>query len=249
MKLEIKFGSPNSYDYETLLDQFSGTKINSNSTSSIPLMQFWQKTEERLLMLFEEIGLTSNNPILCFEYPTKTQEGKGKSSMTDLMIINSNEKIAIEAKFTEYYKIKSNSGLIKNWKNKGNTENRIKVLGYWTSLIEKFSNGDLTNIDEIDYQFYHRTASACKDAKSAVVIYQLFYNNKTKDDLDLYKNKLKEYVKIINPNESLLFYIWEVKVLEKIEIQPGNNPFLEMKEHSVYEILESKISKVMNIKP
>lgn len=246
MKLEIKFGSPDPYDYDTLLDQFSGTKINSNETSSIPLVQFWQKTEEHLLKLFEEIGLSSDNTILCFEYPTKPQEGKGKSSMTDLMIINSNAKIAIEAKFTEYNKIKSNSGLIKSWKNKGNTENRIKVLGYWTSLIKRFSNGDLTNIDEIDYQFYHRTASACKDSKSAFVIYQLFYNNKTKDELEKYKNKLMEYVKLINPNESLHFYIWEVKVLQKNEIQLGNNPFLEMKEHSVYEILESKISKVTN---
>ena len=69
----------------------------------------------------------------------------------------------------------------------------------------------------------------------------------TKNDLIKYKKKLLEYVNVINPTDSLNFYIWEVKVLRKIEVQSNNNPFLEMKKNSVYDILESKISKVTTI--
>ncbi len=245
MKLEIKFGSPKPYDYDTLLDQFSGTKINSIRTSSVPLLEFWKDTEKKLELLFKEIGINGDNPLLCFEYPTKPQKGKGKSSMTDLMIINGKAKIAIEAKFTEYCKMKSD--LIEKWKKEGNTENRELVLGYWTSLIEKFSNGiNLESLNEIDYQFYHRTASACSETKSAIVIYQLFYDNKTKGELDVYKNKLYKYVRLINPKESLNFYIWEVEVKQQVLklSKPQNNPFIEMKNQKIYDISNSKISKI-----
>ena len=175
MQVEIRFGKPDSYDYDTILDQFSGTKINTIRTSSVPLVQFWKDTDLRLKELFSLIPLSSGRPILCFEYPT-TQEGKGKSSMTDLMILCDDSKIAIEAKFTEYAKMTSDP--IGQWGNDKNIENRKKVLDYWTDLIKPFSNGyDNESLQKISYQFYHRTASACKYSENAIVIYQLFYDN------------------------------------------------------------------------
>jgi hypothetical protein len=38
MQFGIRFGKPDSYDYDTILDQFSGTKINTIRTSSVPLV-------------------------------------------------------------------------------------------------------------------------------------------------------------------------------------------------------------------
>jgi hypothetical protein len=243
MQLEIRFGKPDSYDYDTILDQFSGIEINTIRTSSIPLVQFWKDTDSRLKELFSKIPLSSEKPVLCFEYPTKVGKGKGKSSMTDLMILCDNNKIAIEAKFTEYAKMKAE--LIGQWENKSDKENRKKVLDYWTDLIRPFSNGyDNESIQQVSYQFYHRTASACKDSENAKVIYQLFYDNDTFEYLESYKNLLRDYVKILNPNEKLSFYIWEIEVIQKITDNIIINPFYKMKNQNIYEFKKTSLNKI-----
>lgn len=245
MNLELRFGQPDSYDFETLLDQFSGTKINSYRTSSIPLVQFWKDTDNKLIELFSKLDLHSSNPTLCFEYPTKPQKGKGKSSMTDLMILNQDFKIAIEAKFTEYAKMKPDP--ISKWKKDGNRENRLKVLDYWTSLIEPFSNGyDNDSLQNISYQFYHRTASACNIEGKAFVVYQIFYDNDTYKFLESYKSKLTDYVRILNPNHKLKFYIWETEVVQKIKDDKKIDPFVEMKFQNIYEFIKSNLYEIKN---
>jgi hypothetical protein len=240
MNLELRFGQPTNYDFETILDQFSGTKINSFRTSSIPLVQFWKDTDKKLNELFDKLNLHADKVTLCFEYPTKPLIGVGKSSMTDLMILDQNLKIAIEAKFTEYKKMKADP--IKKWKTLGDKANRVKVLEYWTSLIKPFTNGiDDKTIEKISYQFYHRTASACKINGKAVVVYQVFYDPDTIDSLDNYKQKLFEYVTMINPNENLKFYIWEIEVVQRIFDDKKIDPFIEMKFRNVYDFTKSKI--------
>lgn len=246
-EFELRFGQPNSYDFDTILDQFSGTKINSLRTSSIPLVQFWKDTDKRLDHLFKKLDLECNTPILCFEYPTKPKEGKGKSSMTDLMILSNDFKIAIEAKFTEYKKIKSD--LIDNWIRSGkNEENRKKVLNYWTSLIKPFSNGyDDASLNQMSYQFYHRVASAChntNDTMTAFVVYQVFYDDETIGFLEEYKNKLRDYIKILNLNHRLRFYIWEIEVNQKIKADKKIDPFIEMKGRNVYDFEKSEILNI-----
>jgi hypothetical protein len=244
MNLELRFGQPNSYDFDTILDQFSGTKINSFRTSSIPLVQFWKETDSRLNELFGKIGLHSDKQILCFEYPTKPKEGIGKSSMTDLMILCDDFKIAIEAKFTEYEKMKPDP--IYKWKNNGdNIANKLKVLDYWTSLIRPFSNGfDNDSLQQISYQFYHRTASACKDSKRAFVVYQVFYDNETCGFLKDYNSKLKDYARVLNPNDKLSYYIWEIEVVQKIKDNKKKDPFGEMKFQNIYEIIKTDLYKI-----
>lgn len=244
MNIELRFGKPFPYDYDTILDQFSGTKTNSIRTSSIPLVQFWKQTDLRLNELFEVINVTFGKQILCFEYPTKPLEGKGKASMTDLMILCDNVKIAVEAKFTEYAKM--NSEPIDKWqKNTDNIPNREKVLAYWTSLIKPFSNGLDTNaIQKISYQFYHRTASACYRTERAIVVYQLFYDKETYKSFKVFKDKLKEYVITINPNEKLDFFIWEVEVIQKLQDNKGTDPFSLMKFQNVYEFLKTDLYKI-----
>ncbi len=240
---ELRFGQPNSYDFDTILDQFSGTKINSLRTSSIPLIQFWKDTDKRLDELFKKLEVEGLKPTLCFEYPTKPKEGKGKSSMTDLMILCNDFKIAIEAKFTEYKKSKAN--LINIWKRNGkNEENRKKILNYWASLIEPFSEGhDEVSLNQIEYQFYHRVASACYNTKeTAIVVYQIFYDDETVELVEEYRDKLKGYIKAINPNKRLKFYTWEIEVIQKIK--KTKDPFFEMKSRNVYEFMKSEIIKL-----
>lgn len=244
MSMELRFGLPYPYDFDTILDQFSGTKINSIRTSSVPLVQFWKEADLRLSELFSTIRVFSDKQVLCFEYPTKPQIGKGKASMTDLMILCDDFKIAIEAKFTEYKKMTRDP--INKWKIKtGNIANKQKVLQYWTSLIRPFSNGlDDSSSQKISYQFYHRTASACKETGKAIVIYQLFYDKDTIEYLEKFKNELRDYVKIINPNEKLNFYIWEIKVDQKNKDNKEIDPFTLMKFQNVYEFQETDLYKI-----
>ncbi len=239
MEIQLKFGSPGNYDFDLILDQFSGTKINSFRTSSVPLLQFWKDTDSRMQELLTIIDLTVNKSQLCFEYPTKPKEGIGKSSMTDLMILCDETKIAIEAKFTEYAKMKPDP--IKKWKVSVDDLNKGKVLGYWTKLISPFTNGfTIDSIQDISYQFYHRTASACKDSVKAIVIYQIFHDKETSGYLKKFKDQLEKYVKFLNPNEKLSFYIWEIEVEQIIKEDKINDPFTLMKYKNVYEIKGGK---------
>lgn len=244
MNAQLRFGHPRPYDFDTILDQFSGTKINSFRTSSVPLVQFWKETETRLIELYTQIGIVTEDIVLCFEYPTKPKLGKGKSSMTDLMILGDNYNIAIEAKFTEYSKMQSDQ--ISKWKFEGvSIENRENVLKYWVSLIEPFSNGlNSKSIENISYQFFHRTASACKSTDKAFVIYQLFYDAHTFKDLEKIKSELREDVLLLNPTEKLSFYIWEIEVEQRINETKDNDPFKQMKTREVYEILKTNLYKI-----
>ncbi len=243
MKIDIRFGQPTPYDYQTIIDQFSGTSYNTFRTSSIPLVQFWKNTKERLNELVDFIELNQTETTLCFEYPTKPKKGKGKASMTDLMIITRDTKVAIEAKFTEYEKGKPE--LIKEW-NKDSTDNKKLVLQYWKDLIDPFSNGiDDKALLNVEYQFFHRTASACKDTKRAIVVYQVFYDDETKEYLVAYIEKLQNYIKVLNPKENLNFYLWKIEAIQKVfKKKDTDNPFLIMKNRNVYEFGKTNLKQI-----
>ena len=248
MKIDLRFGKPSSYDYGTIIDQFSGTKINTPQTSSIPLVQFWRNTEAKLEELSNNININFQKLYFCFEYPTPSR-GKGKSSMTDLMIIDGDNKIAIEAKYTEYRKKKIRTKSIKQWINEKNTLNRIEVLNGWTEMIKPFSNYlDDSLIRDIEYQFYHRTASACFNSNNAVVIYQLFYDMESFADLEKYIDKLEYYVGLLNPKDNLNFYIWIVETNLIKDENEIDNPFLEMKSCNIYNFKNSEIISINHSK-
>lgn len=247
MKNQFFFGQPSSLEYDLVLDMFAGTKINSSRTSSIPLSQFWKDSDSKLSMLLckvsNNLGFVKDTS-LCFEYPTKPQLGKGKASMTDLMILCGSYKIAIEAKFTEYAKAR-HVQKIENWLRSGdNPENRKLVLDYWKSQIKNFSYGLLTeNMDDIDYQFFHRTASACHKTKNACVVYQVFYDDDTKKYVDDYIEELKKYVRLINPNEGLRYLVWKIETQQLIE-DKEKYPFELMKTQEVYRFGKNELFEI-----
>ena len=84
--------------------------VHSEETSSLPLVQFWQpegerqKPKEAARTLLTQCGLAPDDfcdAKFCFEYPVPVGKGRGKASMTDLMIITGRHAIAVEAKWTE----------------------------------------------------------------------------------------------------------------------------------------------------
>lgn len=186
----------------------------SAKTSSLPLVQFWKDDkdfESRVRNLCKacdntELILNNKNNLFYFEYPVSLPEnyGKGKASMTDLMIITGNNAIAVEAKFMEckdnYYK-----PLVKNWLNdvpKGSTneyqkkirENREKVIKGWLKYINDYNQLREDKVLSIPYQLVHRIASACKVAKdyniAPMVVYQLFYDETTKNNMGKFSQNL-----------------------------------------------------------
>ncbi len=182
-----------------VIDAFAAREsLKSARTSSLPLVQFWnddEKLPNRVTSISEDcnnLEILSEDSTLCFEYAVPVGGGRGKASMTDLMIITRDHAIAIEAKFTE---CKKNYETIDDWLKKGNKSNKMKVLQGWLDYI--LAHDKTLQIKEaegligkgIPYQMLHRIASACKvatDSKdlfnkefSPVVIYQLFYENET----------------------------------------------------------------------
>ncbi len=209
------YGNPdNSASWEYAASIFAAHEsVNSKKTSSLPLVQFWKPNTKGLSecakLFLEKCGLLSKlgEPKFCFEYPVPVNGGKGKASMTDLMILADNYVIAIEAKWTE---CKHKYELIGDWENSGDAENHKKVLNGWIAYIDEYlkdrgSKLKMKNAEalkKIPYQLLHRVASACHAAKegnkaTAVVVYHLFYDSgKGGTELVMrnnYENKLGEW--------------------------------------------------------
>jgi hypothetical protein len=235
MKSELYYGKPIGIKYDDLLSILAGKSVHSVKTSSVPLVQFWKtKSNEvsgtKVERIFKTLGLAKDEVSLCFEYPVPPQKGTGKASMTDLMILSGDSKIAIEAKYTEY--TRGNSEDVASWLNSGNKKNRQAVLDGWWEMIAPFRQPGSERSNEIEYQFLHRTASACyENTGKAIVVYQVFYDEETKPALDDYRERLLQWMRKIAPSERLGFYTWEIETFLQVnnDIETEENPFLQMR--------------------
>ena len=227
----MQWGSSSKNDYNMILDYYSGTSINSIKTSSIPLSQLWKKTETILRDLSKNIKMHLSDVNIFFEFPTKSY-GSNKASMSDVMIITDDVKIAVEGKYTEYDY--SPYEKIKNWFEKGaRSNNRNEVLNHWKKIIEAYSDLDMERFEELPYQFLHRTASACfENPKKAIVLYQIFWDSESQK-IDTFLDELKDSVRIINPRENLEYYVEKVEV-KSIEFQDKDLAFQKLKEEDIF---------------
>jgi hypothetical protein len=255
----LSLGKPGLKDYNVLLDQLSGLRYNSVRTSTIPLAQFWHEHKKKIKFLEEKIGITLHNPHLCFEYPT-SQRGKGRSSMSDIMILSENNKqIAVEAKYTEYAKkYPQETETVEEWKKKKNFDNRQNVADGWWKMIEPFRIDHMERSDSICYQFLHRTASACfSEPEQAIVIYQMFYTNDQNhlDKRNEFEKELQKWVGMVKPKKQLKFYIWKIEATLKSEeyinvFNPKNknalNPFQELKHRPLYDFSSETFEPIQN---
>ena len=174
------YGQASNGEYGALLERLSGSKPNSEHTSTLPLAQIWKPGSQAYGMLkgwFEDKfpGIDLDSAEKVFEHATPIRgEGIGKASMTDLMLIDEKYKIAIEAKFKEVFDSYEPIG---KWLEKGDRENRIKVLNGWLKdVIGDGLPGE--EVKDVPYQFLHRAASALRDSngRDASVVYVIFWN-------------------------------------------------------------------------
>ena len=223
------YGNPNNDfdDYQQAMQTFSlHESLNSAKTSSLPLAQFWRPNglEDRINHIrgqkADEVRWALREPAKrCFEYPTSLPKncGKGKPSMTDLMLLSDSYKIAIEAKYTEYLE----SGLeyrphVGDWR-KDNPQNRAKVLSGWLNLVGARIECDTSILDDIPYQLIHRIASACSNVvqEKPIVIYHLFYDNDSYQSAYHFAEKLKKWATDLKLN-GIGFHV----LLTKIVLSP-----------------------------
>jgi len=254
--------------------------VNSEKTSSLPLVQFWKpnvrfsipengdRCADRFFEVSKIIGdiaFDLKQAEFSFEYPVPAQGGRGKASMTDLMITTNKFAMAIEAKWTECRE--NYKPTIEKWLNEGkNRKNRESVLNGWLDYINKFlPSSKLLDIDKIidrgkiPYQFLHRVASACYVASLKrdvvpVVAYQLFYddgNNGTENNMKKFSEELKEaYKELFDGEAPVRFNIIKVKteiidngVIDTIRGSLSerrdafNDIFMIMQEEDVYRFL------------
>ena len=262
---EYIYGHPNKVNsWENVASIFAAhDSLNSAQTSSLPLVQFWcpsgvdftgkRLNDDARKLLNQCLGenVTDIGAKLCFEYPVPVypKSGRGKASMTDLMIVTKTHAIAVEAKWTE---LKDDYQAIDDWLAKDNMDNKCNIKKGWINYINEYlaeTNPNIRKIDEekisneiVPYQLLHRIASACVVAKGegmedgkkgAAIIYQLFYNDFLNDDpkvksvndadVEAFKEKLqKGYEALFKDCESVPIKFFIVKTLVKKGLNFGN---------------------------
>jgi hypothetical protein len=208
-EVKLGFGIPDVQGYSVILDYYSGTQINSDRTSSVPLAQYWKDYPKRLLEIEHQTGLRLLHPQIHFEYATESF-GNSNASMSDVMILADGVRVAIEAKFTEF----ANYGFqtIAEWLSESTGNNKMRVLDHWVGKIAPYSEGDLTDIEDIPYQFLHRLSCACdKHPEHAILLYQLFIDDETRPTLDKMLSVLTAAKDQINPKSNLKILFQQIE--------------------------------------
>lgn len=251
-------------EYDDVLTCLSTTKVNSYKTSSLPLAQFWGPSKDLdrfILKLKKEQDIDVSEVNAYFEFPTECEkEGKrlpySKPSMTDLMLKNDKVQIAIEGKYTEYSE--SHYETIKEW-NRNNEEHKENIKKNWFSyLIDCHATSKTELVEDIPYQFLHRTASACFNCenRSPILIYQLFYDKDNKTKEEEFVKDLEKWSEMLGLTEKIKFLIIEIEisnidVVEKKYKGGHSDLFLIMKElndEAMYEFKWDEI-KIRRISP
>jgi len=159
--------------FEELVEQLGVDAVASPKRSTVPLLDYWRQPERRLRVLEAHLGVKfSDQTELHFEYEVPVQQGRGKSSYTDLMILGDDVAVAIEAKFTE-----PRYESVETWLGAARSTNRGEVLEGWIRAIEGVTEGtvDREVVSGLPYQLIHRTASVCCVSRCRrVVVYQVF---------------------------------------------------------------------------
>ena len=186
--------------FDALLDQYGATEFASPRRSTVPLLAYWCDAESRLEQFSEALGaVLSGNVSLDFEHEVPVQQGSGKPSCTDLMILSDRTSVAVEGKFTE-----SRYDDVATWLGDPASANRAEVLAGWLHLLGQCAGRTVTADDVmgLTYQLIHRAASACHpDVDSRWLAYQVFEVSAEKRAM--YLSDLTTLASLLGPAPSL----------------------------------------------
>lgn len=186
-----------------MFDGVADKDFSKITRSTVPLAAFWNDQDRALSTLSRALGVDLAAASVEAEYATPVRGlGRGKASMTDIMVRTPTLAVAVEGKWTEpRYKD------VAKWR--GNSMNKGHVLGHWLSLIRQHADVPTTpNVDALVYQMLHRTASACAAGRtSAVVVYQVFSDVNHHVD---YVADLRALASAIQPRATLAIWLMTV---------------------------------------
>lgn len=138
------------YSFKELVASYSDSEFDSPRRSTVLLLDYWRSFDDAVKRTEEFICADFSNQIrLHFEYSVPVQAGKGKPSITDLMLLGDSAAFALEGKYKE-----NPYPTVSKWLIDSAEQNRREVLGGWLSLIQSETGVSLT-IDEISSLPYH----------------------------------------------------------------------------------------------
>ena len=259
-KLEYYYGFGMGRYGEVLDELFVHGNVNSHRTSSIPLAEFWQPDNlGRITQVLRPYlsRFDAEKALKFFEFPTDPEaDGKriGRPSMTDLMLMDGEYQIALEAKYTEYSRMPNET--VEEWLRKDGVDFflRRKVGKTWLRYIREADCTDFATDQHlynecrnVCYQFLHRTASAChkasgKDGRKPVLIYLLFFdaaNPESREDRIAFERELRKWAGMLHLR-NMKFLILSVPVINAADVASRyagmkEQIFKEMELNTIYK--------------
>lgn len=189
-------------DFTSLLALIPDDALASPKRSVVPLIDFCRSPDKMLRDLSAVTGIPLDAATdLLFEYAVPVQQGRGKPSCTDLVVLTSETAMAIEAKYTEPEYESVNS-----WLRKPCEPNRLDVLNGWLTLINSATAREVkvNDVLELPYQLIHRSASACHlQRPSRAVVYLIFGETVAEH----YINHAKRLDAVLNASNALPIFV------------------------------------------
>ncbi|MCB9925593.1 MAG: hypothetical protein H6822_25810 [Planctomycetaceae bacterium] len=169
--MSIHVGNPSKFNsVKDAVREIPPSELNRPTISTVPMLSLMIHAEETFNGIVKKLGMDSYEQLI-LEYTAGPFDGKGQASHTDVMLLNAEQSLAIEAKWTEGMYPK-----VSKWKNSGkDPKNREAVLrGWYSKLIDDPDSMLDQKYDQLIYQMIHRAASAASAAKNPNMAYFLF---------------------------------------------------------------------------
>ena len=164
------------------VERYKSEEFESQTRSTVPLLSFLKHGGAIWESVLRQVSLQDSGVEAHLEFTVPPPQGSGTASHTDVMLIDGDHAVAIEAKWTEprYDEVGvwlNRRGSVQNRYDvpKGDA-NRRAVLAGWLSLLQQRVSKklDVDDFGSAVYQMVHRAASACSAGKLPALIYLQF---------------------------------------------------------------------------
>lgn len=160
--MSIHVGNPSEFStVRAAVPDIPHSELNRPAVSTIPMLSFMVHAEAQFFDLIRELGMKQYDELI-LEYKAGPFGGKGQASHTDVMLLNKNQALAIEAKWTE-----GMYPTVSKWRDSGKVrKNRNEVLkGWFSKLVDNPESMVADEYGHLIYQMVHRAASAASTGK------------------------------------------------------------------------------------
>ncbi len=169
--MSIHVGNPASFSsVKEAVRDIPASELNRPTVSTIPMLSLMIHAEGQFNEIVRKIAMDEYQQLI-LEYKAGPFEGKGQASHTDVMLLNANQSLAIEAKWTESMYPK-----VSKWRKSGKDEiNRNAVLRGWFSKLADSPDSMIADeYGHLIYQMVHRASSAASASDNPHMAYFLF---------------------------------------------------------------------------